>query len=158
MENRGLNSNPLDVIKRKAIYFLLNYYSKFVIIVLRKENTMYEIEFYEDKNGKSEIADYIKELNTKAATSKECRINFNKIVAYMDMLEELGTRVGEPVTKHLDGEIWELRPLKNRFLYAYYKDNRFLILHHFIKRTQKTPKHEIEQARRNLKDYLERKK
>ena len=42
------------------------------------------------------------------------------------MLEELGTRVGEPVTKHLDGEIWELRPLKNRFLYAYYKDNKFM--------------------------------
>lgn len=36
---------------------------------------MYEIEFYEDKNGKSEIVDYIKELNTKASTSKECRIN-----------------------------------------------------------------------------------
>lgn len=36
---------------------------------------MYEIEFYEDKNGKSEIADYMKELNAKAATSKECRIN-----------------------------------------------------------------------------------
>lgn len=119
---------------------------------------MYEIEFYEDKNGKSEIADYIKELNAKAATSKECRINFNKIVAYMDILEELGTRVGEPVTKHLDGEIWELRPLKNRFLYAYYKENRFIILHHFIKKTQKTPKHEIEQAKRKLKDYLERNK
>ena len=117
---------------------------------------MYEIEFYEDKNGKSEVADYIKKLNTKAATSKECRVNFNKIVAYMDMLEELGTRVGEPVTKHLDGEIWELRPLKNRFLYAYYKDNKFIVLHHFIKKTQKTPKHEIEQAKRNLKDYLER--
>ncbi len=54
---------------------------------------MYEIEFYEDKNGKSEVADYIKKLNTKAATSKECRVNFNKIVAYMDMIEELGTRV-----------------------------------------------------------------
>ena len=119
---------------------------------------MYEIEFYEDKNGKSETADYIKELNNKAATSKECRINFNKIVAFMDMLEELGTRVGEPVTKHLNGEIWELRPLKNRFLYEYYKDKRFIILHHFIKKTQKTPKHEIEQAKRNLKDYLERNK
>lgn len=117
---------------------------------------MYEIVFYEDKNGKSEIVDYIKDLNAKVATSKECRINFNKIVAYLDMLEELGTRVGEPVTKHLDGEIWELRPLKNRFLYAYYKDNRFVILHHFVKKTQKTPKHEIEQAKRNLKDYLER--
>ena len=117
---------------------------------------MYEIEFYEDKNGKSEVADYIKKLNTKAATSKECRVNFNKIVAYMDMLEELGTRVGEPVTNHVAGEMGELRPLKNRFLYAYYKDNRFIILHHFIKKTQKTPKHEIEQAKRNLKDYLER--
>ena len=117
---------------------------------------MYEIEFYEDKNGISEIADYIKELNQKSSTNKESRINFNKIVAYFDLLEEFGTRVGEPVTKHLEGEIWELRPLKNRFLYAYHKDNKFIILHHFIKKTQKTPKREIEQAKRNLQDYLER--
>jgi phage-related protein len=117
---------------------------------------MYKIEFYEDKNGKSDVADFIRNLNEKAATSKESRINFNKIVAYLDMLEEMGTRIGEPVTKHLDGEIWELRPLRNRLLYAYYKDNRFVILHHFLKKTQKTPKREIEQAKRNLQDYLER--
>ena len=117
---------------------------------------MYEIEFYEDKNGKSEIADFIRELNRKASTNKECRINFNKVVAYLDLLEEYGTRIGEPVTKHLDGDIWELRPLRNRLLYAYYKDNKFIILHHFIKKTQKTPKKEIEQAMRNLQDYLER--
>ena len=58
------------MINRKSTYFLLNYYSKFAIMILRKEHTMYEIEFYEDKNGKSEIADYIKELNAKAASSK----------------------------------------------------------------------------------------
>lgn len=119
---------------------------------------MYKIEFYEDKNGKSDVANFIKDLNIKAAKSKESRINFNKIVAYLDMLEEMGTRVGEPVTKHLDGEIWELRPLNNRLLYAYYKDNSFIILHHFLKKTQKTPKREIEQAKRNLQDYLERNK
>lgn len=118
---------------------------------------MYEIEFYEDKNGESEIADYIRELNRKASSSKESRVNFHKIVAYFDLLEEFGTRIGEPVTKHLDGDIWELRPLRNRFLYAYYKDNKFIILHHFVKKTQKTPKREIEQAKRNLQDYLERK-
>ena len=123
-----------------------------------KGNTMYEIEFYEDINGKSEMVNYIKELNRKSATNKESRINFNKIVAYFDLLEEFGTRVGAPVTKHLDGEIWELRPLKNRFLYAYYKDNKFIILHYFVKKTQKTPKREIEQAKRNLQDYLERNK
>ena len=117
---------------------------------------MYDIEFYADRNGKSEVADFIKELRQKSPTNKEIRINFNKIAAYLDLLEEFGTRVGEPVTKHLDGEIWELRPLKNRFLYAYYRDNKFIILHHFIKKTQKTPKREIEQAKRNLQDYLER--
>lgn len=46
--------------------------------------------------------------------------------------------------------------LRNRFLYAYHKDNKFIILHHFIKKTQKTPKREIEQVKRNLQDYLER--
>lgn len=117
---------------------------------------MYKIDFYEDKNGKSDVEEYIKALRKKAATSKESRINFNKIVAYLDMLEEMGTRIGEPVTKHLDGEIWELRPLRNRILYAYYKDNGFIILHHFIKRTRKTPKREIEQAKRNLREFLER--
>ncbi len=117
---------------------------------------MYEIEFYEDKNGMSEIAEYIKELNLKSSFNKEERINFNKIVAYFDMLEEFGTRIGEPVVKHLDGEIWELRPLRNRFLFVYYKDKKFIILHHFIKKTQKTTKKEIKQAKRYLKDYIER--
>jgi phage-related protein len=79
-----------------------------------------------------------------------------KIVAYIDILEEKGTRIGEPVTKHLDGEIWELRPLNNRILYAFYKDNIFILLHHFIKKTTKTPPLEIAQAKRNLADYRER--
>lgn len=117
---------------------------------------MYEIEFYEDKNGHSDFLEFLNKLNMKAATSKESRINFNKIVAYLDLLEEMGTRVGEPVTKHLDGEIWELRPLKNRILYAYYEEDRFIILHHFIKKTKKIPKREIERAKRNLRDFVER--
>lgn len=42
---------------------------------------MYEIEFYKDKNGISEITEYIKELNRKSSTNKESQIKFNKIVA-----------------------------------------------------------------------------
>lgn len=117
---------------------------------------MYEIIFYEDKNGNSDVVSFIKELGEKSQTDKASRINFNKIVAYLDVLQEMGTRVGEPVTKHLDGEIWELRPLKNRFLYAFYKDNKFVMLHHFMKKTQKTPRRELETAKRRLKDFIER--
>lgn len=117
---------------------------------------LYSIEFYEDGSGYSEIADYIKRLKKKGIKSKESRIQFNKIVAYFDLLEEMGTRVGEPVTKHLDGDIWELRPLKHRFLYAYYEKGKFIILHYFIKKSKKLPRRELEQAKRNLKNWMER--
>ena len=37
------------------------------------------------------------------------------------------------------------------------KDNGFILLHYFqFKKTQKTPKREIDQAKRNLKDMQER--
>ena len=90
---------------------------------------MFELEFYEDERGHSDVREFIEELEAKASTSKDARINRNKVVAYLDALEEMGTRVGMPVTRHLEGEIWELRPLSNRILYAYYKDNKFLLLH-----------------------------
>jgi len=117
---------------------------------------MFRVIFYEDSKGNEPIADWLNDLQRQAATNKHARINLNKIVAFIDVLKSKGTRVGEPVTKHLDGDIWELRPLDNRILYAYYKDNTFILLHHFVKKTRKTPPREIEQAKRNLADYIER--
>jgi phage-related protein len=94
---------------------------------------MYDVIFYSDSKGNEPIADFIYELRQKSSTNKDARINFNKIIAYINLLSKNGTRIGEPVTKYLDGDIWELRPLDNRILYAYYKDNTFILLHHFIK-------------------------
>ena len=119
---------------------------------------MYEIIFYHDKSGKSEIEDYIIELSKKAATSKTDRINFTKILAYLNSLANYGKRVGQPVVKHISGDIWELRPLKNRIFFFYWKDNKFVLLHYFIKKTQKTPIKEIELAKQKLNDFLERSK
>lgn len=61
-----------------------------------------------------------------------------------------------PYVEHLDGEIWELRPLRNRILFAGWTDGGFVLLHHFLKKTRKTPKREIEQAKRELADFKER--
>ena len=60
--------------------------------------------------------------------------------------------------KHLDGDIWELRPIRDRILFAAWDGNKFILLHHFIKKTQKTPKRKIDQAKHNLADYMERSK
>ena len=119
---------------------------------------MYEVVFYKDKQGNDKIRDYIYELKQKGQTSKHDRIQVVKILAYIKALQEYGTRVGAPTVKHIDGSIWELRPLENRIFFFYWKDDTFVLLHHFIKKSQKTPQKEIEQARRNLADFMERSK
>ena len=63
---------------------------------------------------------------------------------------------GEPYMKHLEDEIWELRPLRNRILFFAYDGKTFILLSHFIKKTQKTPRKEIETAKKLLSDYKER--
>lgn len=40
--------------------------------------------------------------------------------------------------------------------FFYWKDNKFVMVHHYIKKSKKAPKKEIEQARKNIKDYVER--
>ena len=115
---------------------------------------MCDVEIYETENGKSEVKEYIKELQKK--TNKDKKIKFEKIVAYIRMLQEQGLSLGEPYIKHLEEEIWELRPLRNRILFASYIDNKFVLLTIFMKQTQKTPRKEIEKAKRYLEDYIKR--
>jgi len=121
-----------------------------------KDYLLYKVDFYEDKDGKSEIGDYLKDLEKKAETSKQDRVNHEKILTYIEALEIYGTRIGKPYVKHIVGKIWELRPRRNRIFFFYWKDNKFVLLHHFIKKTMKTPPHEIEIAKAILRDYIER--
>lgn len=115
---------------------------------------LYKIYFYKDKHGKEPVVEYMLELKKKK--DKDSRINLNKIQDYIKILEKYGTQVGEPYIKHLTGDIWELRPLRNRILFVGWHNGTFVLLHTFIKKSQKTPKREIEQAKRELADLKER--
>lgn len=115
---------------------------------------MYKIYFYKDRNGNEPVKAYIAKLAGRE--SKENRIKLTKIYEYIKVLAEYGTMAGEPYIKHLEGEIWELRPLRDRVLFAAWNKDGFILLHCFMKQTQKTPRREIEQAKRNLYDYLKR--
>lgn len=115
---------------------------------------MHKIYFYEDKNGSSPVYEYIKKLSINQ--NKDKRINFTKINDYIQLLSKNGITIGEPYIKHIEDEIWELRPIKNRIFFASWKDESFILLHHFHKKTKKTPKREIEEAKRNLNEILKR--
>ena len=67
---------------------------------------MYEVLFYRDKNGIEPVKEYL--LSLAQTESKDSRIKLNKIRDYVKLLSELGTRVGEPYVKHLEGDIWEV--------------------------------------------------
>ncbi|MCL2373106.1 MAG: type II toxin-antitoxin system RelE/ParE family toxin [Defluviitaleaceae bacterium] len=115
---------------------------------------MYKIRFYKDKRGRRPIVEYIKDLARK--TDKDSRIKLAKINDYMQALQEGGISIGEPFIKRLDGDIWELRPLRDRILFAAWDGTQLIMLHHFMKATRKTPPQEIQQAKRNLMDIKER--
>ena len=115
---------------------------------------MYRIRIYRDANGNQPIKNYLTEL--AGNSDKDSRIKLNKIDYYLQALREYGTRAGEPFVKHIDGDIWELRPLRDRFFFFSRQDDIFILLHHCVKKTKKTPPKEIEQAKRNMKDFIER--
>jgi phage-related protein len=115
---------------------------------------VYKIIFYRDKNGNEPVLEYIRTLADK--NNKDSRIKLNKINDYIQALAVYGISAGEPYVKHLRDEIWELRPIRERVLFAAWIEGGFVLLHHFTKKTRKTPNKEIEQAERNLTDFKER--
>ena len=115
---------------------------------------MYDIIMYEDKNGKSELQEYLKQYQNN--TSKYNKIKFKQITSYIDNLSMYGLTLGEPYIKHIDSDIWELRPIRDRILFTSWYNNKFILLSVFTKNTQKTPRKEIEKAKRLLKDYIKR--
>lgn len=100
----------------------------------------FDIEFYYDANGESDVYNFLKKLERKAESDKNARIQYRQISLFIELLSKNGTNLPDNITKHIEDEIWELKPGKNRVLYFFYKDNKYILLHHFVKKTQKTPK------------------
>ena len=118
---------------------------------------MYEIEFYETEDGKCPIWDFLEALRLKAPTNKDARIQHKQASLYIELLQQNGTHMNAEITKHLDDGIWELRPGNNRVFYFFYQNDTYVLLHQFRKKSQKTPKREIEKAKIDRNDYLRRK-
>jgi phage-related protein len=84
----------------------------------------------------------------------DMRASFERIVR---LVQAFGLeRVHEPYIKHIEGPIWEMR-LRGRggiarALYVTASGRRVVILRAFAKKTQKTPRREIEFARRRAEE------
>lgn len=119
---------------------------------------MNKIEFFEDENGKSDVLDFLEEIRLKSKNNKNYRIQYRQIMFYINLLKENGSTLNSNIMKNIDEDIWELRPGYNRVFYFYYdKSETYVLLHHFRKKSQKTPKREIVKAKNERNSYLLRK-
>jgi len=113
----------------------------------------FEVEFYETADGKTPVEDFLWNLESKMRA---------KLVNLMEVLEDKGTDLREPYTKHLDDGIFELRcklgSNLTRALFFFYIEGKIIITNGFVKKTPKTPPKEILLAKTRREDYLHRKR
>lgn len=94
------------------------------------------------------------ELN---ALPDDMQMRFARIT---DLMREWGlTAMREPYVKHLSGKLWEMR-LKGRdgiarSIYVTASGQRVFVLRTFVKKTQETPRREIELALMRMKEIRE---
>ena len=117
---------------------------------------MHEIRFYRDPNGVQPAKEFLKNLQNQ--NSKNARIQVKQIASYITLLQERGLSLNKNIIDKVNEKyiIWELRPGCNRVFFVAWIDGMFVLLHAFPKKTQKTPKREIDQAIREVKDLRER--
>lgn len=109
------------------------------------------VEFYEMQNGERPAEEFLNELDTKMRS---------KLVMTLKVLQEKGNGLREPYSKHLEDGIFEVRGKVgtdiSRVLYFFYFGGKIILTNGFIKKSQKTPRGEIEKAKEYRKDFLER--
>ena len=115
---------------------------------------MFEIKFYKDRHGRVPVKDYLRELRNSKDERK--RKQADKITEYIDILSVEGKAAGEPYIKHIEKELWELRPSSDRIFFLSWLGDSFVLLHQFRKTTQKTPRREIEKAFREIAELKEK--
>lgn len=103
----------------------------------------WRVEFLNDK-----VQEEIKALPL------DMRARFDRIVS---MIETFGLQsIHEPKIKHIEGDIWEMRMKGrdgiSRALYVTRTGKRVIVVRAFIKKTQKTPRREINLALKRMKE------
>ena len=112
---------------------------------------MWEIELYSTDTHEEVVADFLDGLPRKHRA---------KAFWEIELLSTYGTSLKQPYVKHIDGDLWELR-IKfssdiSRIFYFVATDTKIVLLHGFVKKTDKTPPNEIETANKRMADYKER--
>jgi phage-related protein len=112
---------------------------------------MWNIVFYKKEDGTMPVREFLDKLPVKHQA---------KALRDIDLLEKYGTALTEPHVKRIKGKLWELRIKSasdiSRIFYFVPVGKNIVLLHGFVKKTQKTPTGEIDTASNSLEDCQRR--
>ena len=111
----------------------------------------FKVLFYQKADGSEPVKQFLNSLDKKMRA---------KMVRTIEALQNNGNDLREPYSKHLDDGIFKLRAKVgtdiSRVLYFFFIGQRVILTNGFIKKTQKTPKKEINLAKKYRNDFLQR--
>jgi phage-related protein len=113
----------------------------------------WEIEYYETAAGSVPVAEFVDDLAPQVQA---------KFIRSLELLEQYGLLLREPWVKNIHG-IPKLRELRftsfgeiYRVFFFPVSGRKLILLHGFKKKSQETPKRELQTAEARMKDYVQR--
>ena len=118
--------------------------------MIYNKNEEYSVKYYKNiKTGRVPVKEYIWQLDIKQRA---------KIAKYIKLLKISQGYLDEPYSRHIAGKIRELRVdikrNRNRIFYFTFIGKNIILLHAFLKKTNKTPLQEITKAEQNYHQFI----
>lgn len=111
----------------------------------------FEIVFYDKPDGSEPVKEFLLSVDDKMRA---------RLIKTIELLAQNGTALRMPYSEHLVDGIFEIRAKVgsniSRVLYFFVIGKRIVLTNGFIKKTQKTPKNEIELAKKYRNEFLNR--
>lgn len=107
-------------------------------------NPILSVRFFATDAGSEPVREWLKGLSAQD----------RKTIGEDIKTVQFGWPLGMPLVEHIGGDIWEVRiKLDNRIARVLFVIDKhtMILLHGFIKKSQKTPKPEIDLAKQRLK-------
>jgi phage-related protein len=108
----------------------------------------WQVEFFQTRRGTSPPREFVFSLPAH---------DRNKVIDAIERLEEEGLAIGEPLVKMLAGyKLYELRAGAIRLFFFHHRFEHVVIVHGIRKKTQRTPRRDLDTADARRADYEER--
>ena len=107
-------------------------------------NPILSVRFFATEAGSEPVREWLKGLSAQD----------RKTIGEDIKTVQFGWPLGMPLVDHIEGDIWEVRiKLDNRIARVLFVIDKhtMILLHGFIKKSQRTPKPEIDLAKQRLK-------